>query len=113
MSGMDRESEFECEFRARRIRVRDTSHTNRFTVTSHERASHRHASRRRVSHRRGPHRHASHECIYLIGMYLIGVYGPVSQGHASHGHASYRRACVGLIGMYNTLFSAQAIPRAA
>jgi hypothetical protein len=46
---MDRGSEFECEFRA------STSHTNRFTVTSHGRVSHRHASRGRVSHRRGPH----------------------------------------------------------
>src|SRR6202044_893241 len=35
--GMDRGSEFECEFRARRIRVRGTSHTNRFTVASHGR----------------------------------------------------------------------------
>jgi hypothetical protein len=46
---------------------------------------------------------------HLIGMYLIGVHGPASQGRASHGHTS----CVGLIGMYNTLSSAQAIPRAA
>jgi hypothetical protein len=35
--------------------VRGTSHTNRFTVASHGRASHRHTSRGRVSHRRGPH----------------------------------------------------------
>ena len=29
---MDRGSDFECEFRARRIRVRGTPHTNRFTI---------------------------------------------------------------------------------
>jgi hypothetical protein len=31
-SGMVRGSDFECEFRARRIRVRGISHTNRFTI---------------------------------------------------------------------------------
>jgi hypothetical protein len=43
-----------------RIRVRGTSHTNRFTVASHRHASRGRGSRGRVSHRRGPHRHASH-----------------------------------------------------
>ena|ERR1700722_18721735 len=49
--GMDRGSEFECEFRARRIRVR--------AVASHGRASHRHASRRRASRGRASHGRAS------------------------------------------------------
>jgi hypothetical protein len=32
LSGMDQGSDFECEFRARRIRLRGTSHTKRFTI---------------------------------------------------------------------------------
>jgi hypothetical protein len=74
LAGMDRGSEFECEFRARRIRVRGTSHTNRFMVASHGRASHRRASRRRASQ------------WYLIGVDLIGTH----LMSASHRRASHR-----------------------
>jgi hypothetical protein len=90
---------FECEFMARRIRVRGTSHTNRFTVASHGRA---------VSigmhlvdvHLVGVHLVGVHLVgvyligVHLTGMYLIGMYGPASQ-HASHRHASYGHASRG------------------
>jgi hypothetical protein len=98
---MDQGSDFECEFRARRIRVQGTSHTNRFTVASHGRDL------------IGVHLVGVHLVgVYLIGvdligthltgvhligvhltdMYLIGVYGPASQGMHLMG--------VGLTGMY-------------
>jgi hypothetical protein len=97
-------SDFECEFRARRIRVRGISHTNRYTVASHGRASRGHASRRHAqpcvrqgrtakartasvrnrhaSHRRRSYRHVPYRCgwgmylmsMHLVDMYLIGVY---------------------------------------
>jgi hypothetical protein len=65
LAGMDRGSEFECEFRARRIRVRGTSHTNRFMVAFHGRASQWYligvdligTHLMSASHRRGSHRH--------------------------------------------------------
>src|SRR5277367_3723509 len=50
----------------RRIRVRGTSHTNRYSKNlkdgraSYGRASHEHASHRRASHRRASHRPVSH-----------------------------------------------------
>jgi hypothetical protein len=56
----DQGSDFECEFRTRRIHVRDISHTDRFTMASHERASHRYVS----------HRHVPWAC---MGLHLIGI----------------------------------------
>src|ERR1700734_2128361 len=91
---MDRGSEFECEFRARRIRVRGTSHTNRYSKNlndrrashrpvSHQPTSHKPASYRPAFHRPASHRSAS-QGVDLMGMHLVGMH--LMRG--SHRHAS-------------------------
>jgi uncharacterized protein YjbI with pentapeptide repeats len=103
LSGMDQGSDFECEFRARRIRVRgmrrpigtfyllaqklvfcklrsrQIAYENAYDLfVPHGCASHGHVSHRRVSHGRVSHRRASRGCVPLnvhpTGVYLMSVH---------------------------------------